>query len=128
MPDVKPQPIKWKDRPDDKDFPAAESFLSLIYDPSHVDELITVLEGSPEINTFRVNDILRAAGLKALSTENAQVRKNLRKIENGEPLSPVLLIRDPRQVRVIIADGYHRVSAVNLHDPCAGVPVRIASA
>ena len=122
------EPIKWKAAPDDKDYPAARSFLSLIYDPEHVGNLVHTLLVEPELGTFRVNDILRAAGLPPLGVDNAQVRKNLKKIEGDEPLSPVLLVRDPRQVRVIIADGYHRLSAVNLHDPCAEVPVHVASA
>jgi hypothetical protein len=40
-------------------------------------------------------------------------------------LSPLLLVRDPRTSRVIIADGYHRLCAVYALDEDAVIPCKI---
>ena len=44
---------------------------------------------------------------------------------SGEPISPILLVRDPRASRVIIADGYQRVCTVNAIDEGGMVPCKI---
>jgi hypothetical protein len=41
-----------------------------------------------------------------------RVNKNKGKIRAGEKLSPVTLMRDAENGRLIVADGYHRVCAV----------------
>jgi len=49
----------------------------------------------------------------------------MEKIENAEELSPILLVRDPLSNRVIIADGYHRLSAFYALSEDADIPCKI---
>jgi len=48
------------------------------------------------------------------------------KIESGRAVSPLLLIRDPANGKVVIADGYHRLCAVYTFDEDAVIPCQIA--
>lgn len=114
--------INWKSEPDRHDYPAAASYLALIMSPRAVEKIIDDLQKAEEAE-FKAKDLVRASGHDPLTSENAHVRKNLDRIARGEKLSPVLLVRSAG--RVIIADGYHRVSAVYRHDEDAIVPCRI---
>jgi hypothetical protein len=117
--------IKWLTEPEEHNYPAALSYLSLLFDEqtatSHVDKLkrASTLE-------FKAKDIFRASGLSLLGVSNAHVEKNHKKIEAGRELSPLLLIRDPDNGKVIIADGYHRLCAVYSYDEDTVIPCRIA--
>ena len=64
------------------------------------------------MTSFKAKDIFRASRLNLLGLQNRHVDANLLKIKNGEELSSILLVRDSQSNRVIIADGYHRLSAV----------------
>jgi hypothetical protein len=44
-----------------------------------------------------------------LGISNSHVEKDRKKIANGVALSPLLLVRDESNGKVIIADGYHRL-------------------
>ena len=46
-------------------------------------------------------------------------------IKDGEKLSPILLVRDSVNGKVIIADGYHRLCAVYSFDEDAVIPCKI---
>ena len=61
---------------------------------------------------FKAKDIFRASQLSLLGVSNSHVKKDLKKIKKGRPLSPLLLVRDSVNSKVIIADGYHRLCAV----------------
>ena len=61
---------------------------------------------------FKAKDIFRASQLSLLGVSNSHVKKDLKKIKKRQPLSPLLLIRDSQNGKVIIADGYHRLCAV----------------
>jgi len=116
--------IKWLAQPEDHDYPAALSYLSLVY-PPHIAELrVTALKTAP-VNQFKSKDIFRASGLALLGTSNSHVQKNIEKIRAGGSLSPVLLVRDATVGRVVIADGYHRVCAVYTFDEDAIIPCKI---
>jgi hypothetical protein len=56
---------------------------------------------------------------------NSHVKKNNQKILDAKPLSPVLLVRDRDNGKVIIADGYHRMCAVYGFDEDADIPCKI---
>jgi hypothetical protein len=43
-----------------------------------------------------------------------------------EPVSPLLLCRDPQHGKLVIADGYHRLCAVYSFDEDAMIPCQIA--
>ena len=106
---MKPQ-IKWLDIPDKHDYPAAASYLSLVLDPKTVKKIVAELRKAKVVK-FKAKDIFRASGLSLLGVSNYHVEQDLKKITAGMPLSPLLLVRDPRSSKLIIADGYHRACA-----------------
>jgi disulfide oxidoreductase YuzD len=116
--------IIWLSNPEEHDFPAARSYLSLIYDDLTVKSLVKRLKRAP-VSEFKAKDIFRASALSLLGVSNAHVEKDQRKIRDGEGLSPLLLVRDPESGGVIIADGYHRLCAVYSFDEDALIPCKI---
>ncbi len=116
--------IKWLDAPEDHDYPAAASYLSLIYDNQDVEKLIKQLRESP-ILEFKAKDIFRASGLSLLGISNSHVEKDRKKILSGKKLSPILLVRDKRNGKLIIADGYHRMCSVYSFDEDAVIPCKL---
>ena len=116
--------IKWLPEPEEHDYPAALSYLGLLYDEATVTARVEKLR-RVSISQFKAKDIFRASGLSLLGISNAHVEKDQRKIESADPLSPLLLIRDPGNGNVIIADGYHRLCAVYSYDENAIVPCKI---
>src|SRR6202167_1559681 len=126
---VKAPPVeseRWREEPDEHDYPAAASFLSLICDPTEVRRLVTALKAAP-IVPHPAKDLLRASGLALLPTDNFHVASDLAKVARGERLSPVLLMRGDfrRGVPLTIADGYHRVCASYHLDENAEIPCHL---
>jgi len=105
------QEIKWLPDAEDHDYPAAASYLGLVYDDAKVRELLAGLKATG-IARFKAKDIFRASQLSLLGVSNSHVEKDRKKVISGTPLSPLLLCRDPANGRVVIADGYHRLCAV----------------
>lgn len=120
------QEIKWLPKPKEHDYPAAKYYLGLVYDDEKVADIVARLEASP-MRSFKAKDIFRASGLSLLGVSNSHVKKNRQKIKAGEELSPILLVRDPVHAKVVIADGYHRVSAVYSFNEDADIPCKIVS-
>lgn len=116
--------IGWLDEPEEHDYPAAKSYLNLLYDDLKADAYVERLRKTG-IQTFKSKDIFRASGLSLLGVSNGHVAKDKEKIRSGKRLSPLLLVRDPVQGKVIIADGYHRLCAVYAYDEDALVPCKI---
>src|SRR5438045_467427 len=116
---------KWLKRPQPHDYPAAALYLSLIYDETTVKTFIGKLKKSP-ILEFKSKDIFRASGLSLLGISNYHVAQDRKKIKKGIKLSPLLLIRDTKNSKVIIADGYHRLCAVYSLNEDAIIPCVIA--
>jgi disulfide oxidoreductase YuzD len=116
--------ITWLDNPEEHDYPAAESYLSLIYDAATVCHFSQKLKQAP-ISKFKAKDIFRASDLSLLGISNSHVEKNHRKILAGHALSPLLLVRDQVNGKVIIADGYHRMCSVYSFDEDAAIPCKI---
>lgn len=116
--------IKWSGEPEAHDYPAARSYLSLIYDEPTVDATIKKLRQAPLLE-FKAKDIFRASGLSLLGVSNTHLKKDQEKIEDGQELSPLLLVRDPSNGKVIIADGYHRLCAIYSYDEDAIIPCKI---
>jgi hypothetical protein len=119
--------VSWKADPDEHDFPAAASYLSLIADDDLVAEFVARLKSAPLVH-YKAKDMLRASGLPLLGVDNPHVAADLAKANKGKALSPVLLVRGdltcglPAQ----IADGYHRVCASYHLDENTDIPCRIA--
>jgi len=118
------QPV-WLDDVVEGNYTAAASYLSLAYKPRRVASLVKSLRASA-ITHFAAKDIFRASGLSLLGISNSHVEKDRKKIRQGAALSPVLLVRDRRHGKVVIADGYHRVCAVYGFDEDASIPCKIA--
>lgn len=120
---------RWKDSPDEHDFPAALNYLSLCFRAKVARELVKELRGATDSESFEAKDLLRASGLALLDKDNVHVAKDLQKIHNHQKLSPVLLVRGDatRGLPLIIADGYHRTCASYLTDEDALIPCRIVN-
>ena len=116
--------IKWLDTPEEHDYPAAESYLSIIYDAKTVASFLQELKIVP-ISNFHSKDIFRASGLSLLGVSNSHVKKDQQKVLDGKSLSPLLLVRDSANGKVVIADGYHRMCAVYGLDEDAVIPCKI---
>jgi hypothetical protein len=84
--------IRWLDEPEEKDYQAAQSFLSMVLAPASLPEVIAALHAAP-LGRWAAKDILRAAGLPPLRPkESAEVAEKLEKIKEGVPISPILLV------------------------------------
>jgi hypothetical protein len=116
--------IKWLTDPEDHDYPAAASYLSLLYDGSAAAKLVDQLRKAP-VSKFKAKDIFRASGLSLLGVSNSHVEQDRKKIVAGQALSPLLLVRAASNEVVIIADGYHRMCAVYSFDEDAVIPCKI---
>ena len=105
--------LVWKKKPDQDDYGAAQTFLSLIFRISHARSLVRGLRSAPT-QERSAKDLLRASGLPLLPTDEASVSDDLKKIRKGKPLSPVLLVCGDMTngVPLIVADGYHRICGV----------------
>ena len=116
------QTIKWLDAPQAHDYPAALSYLSLLYKPKVAKPLVKDLKRS-KVVSFKAKDIFRASSLSLLGISNSHVEKDRQAILSGKALSPILLVRDGH--KVVIADGYHRMCAVYGFDEDAVIPCKI---
>lgn len=118
------QQPQWLPDVHEDNYPAAESYLSLIYTGTQVEKLLAALRSAP-LSQFMAKDMFRASGLPLLGISHFQVEKNLTKIQKGSSLSPLLLVRDRRNGKVVIADGYHRLCAVYRYNQEAWIPCKI---
>ena len=116
--------IKWLSLPEEHDYPAAESYLNLLY-PANTSKKIIAKLKLAKVQSFKSKDIFRASGLSLLGVSNSHVKKDKKKITSGKSLSPLLLVRDEVHGKVIIADGYHRMCAVYWFDEDATIPCKI---
>jgi hypothetical protein len=116
----------WKDQPDDHDFPAAADYLSLLLKPAEVEAKVAALKAA-SLTHRKAKDLLRASRLPVLDPDNPHVRKDLAKVQRGELLSPVLLVRGDLSgdLPLTVADGYHRICASHHLDEDADIPCRI---
>jgi hypothetical protein len=119
--------VKWLEKPEAHDFPAASDYLALVADPKTVNELTEKLRAG-DIVQKKAKDILRAAQLRLLPVDNPHVAADLSKIKKGQPLSPILLVRGDfvSGAPLQIADGYHRVCASYHTDENTDIPVVLA--
>jgi hypothetical protein len=116
--------IKWFSKPQDHDYPAAASFLSLIFEPQVAKDLASALENA-EMTEFAAKDIFRASGLPLVGVNNSHVDKDRTAVILNEKLSPLLLCRDKANAKLVIADGYHRLCAAYSFDEDAMIPCKI---
>lgn len=116
--------IEWLSEPEEHDYPAAKAYLSLLYNERAATNFVTQLRRAP-VSEFKAKDIFRASGLPLLGISNSHIEKDRKKILRGKKLSPLLLVRNSGNSKVIIADGYHRLCAVYLFDEDALISCKI---
>ncbi|WP_300672675.1 hypothetical protein [Soonwooa sp.] len=114
----------WLKEPEDHDFPAAQDYLELIYEPTEAAKLSKKLRAAKTI-VKKSKDIFRASGLHILPADNKHIQANIQKIVLRKKLSPILLVRD--NGRVVIADGYHRLCCSYYLTEDLDVPCRLVS-
>jgi hypothetical protein len=116
----------WQIEPDEHDFPAARTYLSLVCSPTLAGKLVRLLEKAPT-SSYEAKDLLRASRLPLLDDSNKHVASDLQKVHNGIKLSPILLVRGrfDKNRNLVIADGYHRVCASYWLDENSVIPCRI---
>ena len=120
----KSKPIIWLPAVEEHNYPAAASYLSLLFREKQVKALVARLRRAPVVQ-FKAKDIFRASRLSLLGVSNSHVVKDQKKILKGQKLSPLLLVRDEAQGKVVIADGYHRMCAVYHFDEDAWIHCKI---
>ena len=111
-------------KPGDNDYLASLSYLGLIFGNKSAKKLVKALRKA-SMTSFKAKDIFRSSGLSLLGISNVHVERYSEKLRSGIGLPPVLLVRDDRQRRLIIADGYHRLCSVYLTDEDADIPCKI---
>jgi hypothetical protein len=117
----------WLAEPERHDFAAADHFLQLVVHKRHgALALERLRKRRKKGRSFAAKDILRAAELPCLPADNQGVAAKLTKIRDGEALAPVMLVRFKRGP-LIVADGYHRVSASHVLDESTLVPCVLVS-
>jgi hypothetical protein len=119
--------LKWSEKQEDADFDAAFKYLSLLCSDRKAHALVKNLRGSKPLE-HAAKDLLRAAGLPLLPSDESHVSEDLKRIQKGKALAPVLLVRGDLAsgLPLIVADGYHRICAVCYFDESAPVRCRIA--
>ncbi|MCU1337330.1 MAG: hypothetical protein JWO19_2911 [Bryobacterales bacterium] len=116
--------IQWLADPEDDDYPAAGSYLSLLYEETAAAKYVEHLRKA-QVSKFKAKDIFRASGLPLLGISNSHVEHDQKKVLAGKSLSPLLLVRTASHRTVVIADGYHRLCAVYTFDEDAVIPCKI---
>ena len=114
--------VTWLPEPEEHDYPAATSFLSLVFPRATVTRVVARLRAA-RIEQYKVKDIMRASGLALLPATDSDVARDLVKVRKKRSLSPVLLVQTPG--RLVVADGYHRVCAVYHLDEDAEVACKL---
>jgi len=116
----------WQSEPDNHDYPAAESYLSLLTSAAEAKKLVARLKKAP-IVMHPAKDILRSGQLELLPMNDAAVKRDIMKVAQGIKLSPVLLVRGDytHDVPLVIADGYHRVCSSYYLSENELIPCRI---
>jgi hypothetical protein len=118
--------LEWAEKGEDEDFDAAEKYLSLLCSDTKAAALVRSLRKSKPVE-HAAKDLLRAAHLPLLPSDESHVSEDLKRIQKGKALAPVLLVRGDiaSGLPLIVADGYHRICAVCYFDESAPIPCRI---
>ena len=101
--------VKWLKRPEAKNWFSANVYLGLLgYGRSPIP---AAGRSKLKVEWFPAKDILRAAGLNLLHEGSQKVESKVEKIKKGTKLSPVILVIT-KPGTLVIADGFHRISAL----------------
>ena len=77
------QQIDWLSDLEEHDYPAAESYLSLIYAKDRAAGITASFRTAPIVQ-FKAKDIFRASRLSLLGVSNSHVEKDMKKIRKGQ--------------------------------------------
>lgn len=99
----------WVDRTPESFLDDVWRYLTLQFEPDDADKIVSDLSQATLIQR-RANDILRAAQLPPCDKEDSTVLNSMYRLGDVGTLPPVFLV--VHKHRLIIADGYHRTSAV----------------
>ena len=118
--------LEWAEKGEDEDFDAAVKYLSLLCPDAKAAAIVKSLRNSKPVERA-AKDLLRAAHLPLLPSDESHVSDDLKRIQKGKALAPVLLVRGDiaTGLPLIVADGYHRICAVCYFDESAPIPCRI---
>jgi hypothetical protein len=116
--------IRWLPDVEEHDYGAAQSYLSLIYNDERAANMVARLRAAGIVQ-FKAKDVFRASQLSLLGVSNSHVEKDRKKVLGGAGLSPLLLVRDEQNGKVVVADGYHRLCAIYGFDEDALIPCKI---
>jgi hypothetical protein len=118
--------LKWRKEPDDGEYAAAATYLSLMLVAGEVKGVVARLRRATTTH-HKPKDLERAGGEKLLPADDPQVKAEIKKSGKGKGLAPVLLVRGRLGVgrELVIADGYHRICAGYHVDPEAEIPCRL---
>jgi hypothetical protein len=107
---------------------AARQYLSLMTADSQAKRLIRDLRRAAPVQ-HAAKDLLRASQLPLLFRDDPHVDDDLKKIEKGKSLPPVLLVRGAmsKGLPLVVSDGYDRICAISYFDDNAPVASRIAN-
>jgi len=116
--------INWLKKPEKHDYIAAISYLSLLFTEAQAKQFGDQLKRT-SITHFKAKDIFRASSLSLLGISDKQIKNYLKKIKDGDFISPILLVRVVDNNKVIVADGYHRLCAVYRFNEDGLIPCKI---
>ena len=116
--------VRWLREPQEHDYSAAETYLSLLMEQKAAKNVVDQLQRAA-MAEYAAKDIFRASTLSLLGFGNSRVEKDRTDIIRNKKLSPLLLFRDERAGKLVIADGYHRLCAVYTFDEDALIPCKI---
>jgi len=125
--EIRAMPVLWESQADKDNARDATEYLAMFKRNKNAARIILDLRNG-KLVTFKAKDILRASRLDPVPVDNEHVRIALDLIAQGIPLTPVYLLRGKLKqgVPVVIADGYHRVSAAYWTSPSTKVSAYIA--
>ena len=91
--------IKWLDKPQKHDYPAAAAYLSLTMDQQAAKAAAKELENA-KMTEFAAKDIFRASGLSLLGISDSHVEKDRAQIARDEKLSPLVAVQGQSERQV----------------------------
>ena len=116
--------VKWLEKPVDKDYLSAETFLQLLYGAKKARRWAAALKDAKMVK-FAAKDLLRASATPISEVQAFDWVRQQQAIAQGKQLAPILLVRQDNGGHLIIADGFHRLCAVFGVDQEALVPCKI---
>ncbi|HEX8786222.1 MAG TPA: hypothetical protein VF793_08575 [Telluria sp.] len=126
MPKQKSPSIEWMDDAPESDYQSAAHYLALVETPKGVNQALAEMRRATIVE-YKATDLLRAAKLAVPKSDDRPTRDQIKSIEKGEAVSPVLLLRVSALKKVIIADGFHRICAAYRIDPDVVLHCKLAT-